>query len=107
WGEVGAVATSALRHRLANAGLHSIDPAEGMRLVIDVLGGPVPQVIALNAEEVVLEKLCVDASRPSQAHAGQMPSGGQLADRLADLENECFAAAPIAASEGFRALEAY
>ncbi|GGR23342.1 SDR family NAD(P)-dependent oxidoreductase [Streptomyces netropsis] len=57
WGTVGAVAGEVHRARLTRQGFRSISPREGWDTVLRALAGPEAQVLALPAEEILLERL--------------------------------------------------
>jgi acyl transferase domain-containing protein/acyl carrier protein/aryl carrier-like protein len=74
WGSVGIVASEAYRSRMAQQGIGSIEPAEGMAALEQLLSSPVSQVVLLkNTEPQVLSTLsaenerltCVDEQLPS------------------------------------------
>ena len=74
WGSVGIVASEAYRSRMAQLGIGSIEPAEGMAALEQLLSSPVSQVVLLkNTEPQVLSTLsaanerlmCVDEQLPS------------------------------------------
>ncbi|WP_158754555.1 SDR family NAD(P)-dependent oxidoreductase, partial [Dyella sp. S184] len=44
WGSVGVVASPAYRERMAQQGIGSIEPEEGMRAIAQLLAAPVPQL---------------------------------------------------------------
>ncbi|HEY0946763.1 MAG TPA: SDR family NAD(P)-dependent oxidoreductase, partial [Opitutaceae bacterium] len=62
WGSVGVVATDRYQHALAQRGLQSITPAEGMEAVDRILASPVDQAMAIKAEPEVLRAMDVDLS---------------------------------------------
>ncbi|HSN98381.1 MAG TPA: SDR family NAD(P)-dependent oxidoreductase, partial [Candidatus Nanopelagicales bacterium] len=68
WGNVGAVATDAYRQRLAQRGIHSIEVPEGLAAIERALSHPVRRVMAIKADDRVLEALGVSpgyALRPA------------------------------------------
>jgi acyl transferase domain-containing protein/acyl carrier protein len=50
WGEVGAVASDAYRRRMAERGIGSIEPAEGMAIVERALSSRAAQLLVIKAE---------------------------------------------------------
>ncbi|MFY2558580.1 SDR family NAD(P)-dependent oxidoreductase [Corallococcus terminator] len=73
WGTVGAVATPGYNLLLREEGFGSIVPEEGFRAIEQVLGLPLPQVVAIKGDERVLGRISastrasVSVSRETQA----------------------------------------
>jgi len=53
WGSVGAVASSEYRERMGQIGVGSIEPAEAMETLEELLAGPVDQMVVLKTTEPV------------------------------------------------------
>ncbi|MEW5803368.1 MAG: thioester reductase domain-containing protein [bacterium] len=61
WGSVGvAAASEEYKRRLTALGAQSIEPDEGMEAVRQVLGNPVEQIVAIKAQDFLLERIGVD-----------------------------------------------
>ncbi|MEU3838576.1 SDR family NAD(P)-dependent oxidoreductase [Streptomyces sp. NPDC028635] len=54
WGSVGAVANDRMRAAFARLGVGSVEPAEGMAVLRRVIGGRVPQTLAMKADPAAL-----------------------------------------------------
>jgi acyl transferase domain-containing protein/SAM-dependent methyltransferase len=65
WGEVGAVASAAMRARLAKQGLFSIGESEGIDAFVRLLGSGLLQGAAVKATPETLRKLGVVETAPS------------------------------------------
>jgi pimeloyl-ACP methyl ester carboxylesterase/NADP-dependent 3-hydroxy acid dehydrogenase YdfG/acyl carrier protein len=75
WGSVGVAATPAQNRRMAESGLLSIEPAEGMEVIRRTLSNYTSQVIAVKLQESLLQKL-----RPERSHLRDRQfRGGQTA----------------------------
>ena len=59
WGSVGVVASESYRRRLAEMGLHSIEPEIGMAALDRFLAADWPQLLVVRAERRLLEELGV------------------------------------------------
>ncbi|MEU4210035.1 SDR family NAD(P)-dependent oxidoreductase [Streptomyces sp. NPDC026206] len=57
WGTVGAAAGAGVRERALRQGFRSISPREGFETVLRTLAGPLVQVLAVPAEDVLLRRL--------------------------------------------------
>lgn len=57
WGSVGVVATERYREQLRNRGIHSIEPPEGIRAILQALNGDMGQLMAIKAEKSALSNL--------------------------------------------------
>jgi polyketide synthase PksM len=106
WGNVGIVASDAYRARMAQGGIGSIEPEEGMAALEQLLSGPLDQLALIKAGAQVADgiaagTLCVHAARPdtalpdlpvtSDAHAqvlAQLESAGQHSP-VAEIESLC------------------
>ncbi len=60
WGSVGIVSSKEYNTHMTSLGIASIEPEEGIEVVQRVLGHPVEQLMAIKAEDHVLEQLGVD-----------------------------------------------
>ena len=77
WGSVGVVANQDYRDRLAKQGFHSIQPKEGMEAIERVLAHSSKQVLAIKAENRVIEEMDGGVSAP----VGRM----EFVDRQLDI----------------------
>ncbi|WP_438037264.1 SDR family NAD(P)-dependent oxidoreductase [Sorangium sp. So ce204] len=73
WGTVGVVATEGHRRSMAEQGVLSIGPEQGMAAIERVLSGPVEQVMAISAEERVLAQMGVDLGAELSVHPAEVP----------------------------------
>ncbi|MGA1790296.1 MAG: thioester reductase domain-containing protein [bacterium] len=60
WGSVGVAATEEYKRRLRALGAQSIEPEEGMQAIQRILNHPVDQIMAIKAEDHLLEEMGVD-----------------------------------------------
>jgi thioester reductase-like protein len=74
WGSVGAVSAPEYRQRMHAVGLASIEPAEGMRAIQQVLGHPLFQVAAIKAEPAILTLMGVNLKQTMQVYPSTIPS---------------------------------
>lgn len=74
WGSVGAVSSPAYRQRMQALGLASIEPAEGMAAIKQVLGQPRFQVAAIKADPAILALMGVDSKHTMDLHPAEIPS---------------------------------
>jgi len=72
WGSVGIVATEEYKHRLAELGMHSIQPEEGMKAIRHILSNKFEQILAINAESPLLEKMGVEKNRTQKRYSSQL-----------------------------------
>ncbi|KIG11876.1 Malonyl CoA-acyl carrier protein transacylase [Enhygromyxa salina] len=68
WGEVGQLATPALRRRMQVLGIHSITAREGIAALEGLLATPATQALVFKADAAVLERIGVTPA-PSLARA--------------------------------------
>ncbi|MGA1868339.1 MAG: thioester reductase domain-containing protein [bacterium] len=71
WGSVGIASSEVYKRKLTALGAHSIEPEEGMEAIIRILLNPVDQVMALKAEERLLEKIGVELPHRSLQRPAQ------------------------------------
>jgi acyl transferase domain-containing protein/acyl carrier protein/SAM-dependent methyltransferase len=57
WSSVGAVASASYQQRMEQMGLGSLEPAEAMQALEDLLTGPVDQIVLLKTTQPVLPEL--------------------------------------------------
>ena len=74
WGTVGIVATEEYYKRLTAQGLQSISPEEGMEAIKRVMGNQVNQVLALKADEKLLQMMGIDLSHQIKIYPADKPS---------------------------------
>ncbi|MFD2168915.1 alpha/beta fold hydrolase [Tumebacillus lipolyticus] len=74
WGSVGIVASEEYNKRMAEFGVHSIKPEEGMRAIETALANPISQLIPYKAERRVLEQMGVDYSKKIAVYPEREPS---------------------------------
>jgi acyl transferase domain-containing protein/SAM-dependent methyltransferase/acyl carrier protein len=74
WGSVGIVASETYNKSLANRGIYSIEPAEGMEAVRRILASPVTQVSPLKANQDFLERIGVNLHCPREVYPGCIPT---------------------------------
>ncbi len=91
WGEVGAVASEAMRERLTKQGLFSIEESEGVDAFARILGSGMLQAAAVKATAETLRKLGVEDrvapfARAVAAAESKGPCGAEFAKQLAALE---------------------
>ncbi|MDM5187017.1 SDR family NAD(P)-dependent oxidoreductase [Bacillus sp. DX4.1] len=72
WGSVGIVATKKYNERLAKQGIYSISVEEGMGAVERLLSNPINQIMAMKADEKVLEKIGIDGKHSNVQHLKEM-----------------------------------
>ncbi len=74
WGGVGAVSSPEYRQRMQALGLASIESAEGMAAIAQVLGQPRFQVAAIKADPAILALMGVDSKKTMNIYPAQIPS---------------------------------
>ena len=64
WGNVGIVATDSYRKRMAALGIGSIEPAEGLRIIENVLSSDLTQIAVIKATQEALRGLNIKCDAP-------------------------------------------
>lgn len=64
WGDVGVVASERYRNKLAEQGIYSIHPTEGMEAIERMLASAPQQLLAIHADENVIQEMNGGVSTP-------------------------------------------
>src|SRR5260370_25276030 len=86
WGSRGIVASEAYRTRMAQNGVGSIEPEEGLAALEQLLSAPVSQLVLAKAQPRVLEAMAVSQDQITKA-AKYLPAAG---DSLSPRTNRVF-----------------
>lgn len=85
WGSVGIVSSEGYNQRLKALGIQSIEPEEGMEAIQRVLGHRPGQIIAVKAEDHILEGMGIDLSHQLELYPEHIPS---LIDTIDTMEDQ-------------------
>lgn len=74
WGKVGIVATEDYSRRMKAQGIDSVEPEDGMEVIMRVLSNRVNQIMAMNAQDYVLRGIGVDTGKRKEIFNDIIPS---------------------------------
>ncbi|HHF7060629.1 TPA: alpha/beta fold hydrolase [Streptococcus mutans] len=89
WGSVGIVSTKEYNEQLKKVGSKSIEPLEGMEIIVRVLGNNVNNVIAMKVEDYILDGIGITKKEKDKLYPVSIPSveNDIISDTIKEVED--------------------